>query len=150
VMVAGFDFGGKLAALRSFGALAGASTSGGTLVQTLAATLRVALSGIQVASLNLMVPALGSFSGSGTIAATGDVDFAMRAKLAGSSVLGQVSRVVSLPQPADGIPFRISGTTTNPVFVPDVGRSVGDLVASPDAAKKAAAALGGLFSGSKR
>jgi len=39
---------------------------------------------------------------------------------------------------------------TNPVFVPDVGRAVGDLVASPDAASKAAGALGGLLRGRKR
>jgi hypothetical protein len=50
----------------------------------------------------------------------------------------------------DGIPFRIIGTTASPVFVPDVGRAVGDFVASPDAAAKAAGALKGLFGVKKR
>jgi AsmA protein len=119
------------------------------LVQTLAATLRVASDGIQAAGVNLLAPAIGSITGSGRISAKGDLDFAMRAKLTGSGGFSEVSRVVPLGQPAD-IPFRIKGTTTNPVFVPDVGRAVGDLVASPDAAMKAAGALGGLFGGKKR
>jgi AsmA protein len=102
-----------------------------------------------VSGVNVIAPAIGSLTGSGAISARGDLNFAMRAKLAGSSVLSEVSRVVSLAEPGNGIPFRISGTTTNPVFVPDVGRAVGDLVASPDAAGKAAAALGGLFSGKR-
>ena len=70
--------------------------TGDTLVQTLAATLRVAPDGIQAASLNLVAPAIGSLTGSGTISAKGDVDFAMRAKLTSSGVVGEVSRVVSL------------------------------------------------------
>jgi AsmA protein len=150
VLVAGFDLGGKLGALSSLAGLSGASASGDTLVQTLAATLRVAPDGIQAAGVNLIVSAIGSLTGSGTISPKDDLDFAMRAKLTGSGVVGEVSRIVSLPQPADGIPFHIRGTTTNPVFVPDVGRAVGDLVASPDAARKAAGVLGGLLSGGKR
>jgi hypothetical protein len=74
----------------------------------------------------------------------------MRAKLTGSGVVREVSRIVSLPQPADGIPFHITGTMASPVFVPDVGRAVGDLVTSPDAAKKAADVLGGLLAGRKQ
>jgi AsmA protein len=149
VLVGGFDLVGKLGALPALGGLSGAPTSGDTLVQTLAATLRVASDGIQAAGVNLLAPAIGSITGSGRISAKGDLDFAMRAKLTGSGGFSEVSRVVSLGQPAD-IPFRIKGTTTNPVFVPDVGRAVGDLVASPDAAMKAAGALGGLFGGKKR
>jgi AsmA protein len=154
VLVAGFDLGGKLGALPSLAGLSGAPKSGDTLVQTLAATLRVAPGGIQVASLDVVAPAIGSLTGSGTISPKDDVDFAMRAKLTGSGVVGEVSRVVSLAQPAGGIPFHIRGTTTNPVFVPDVGGTVGGavsgVVASPDAAAKAAGALGGLLGVAKR
>jgi AsmA protein len=149
-LVAGFDVGGKLGALPALAVLSGVPKSGDTLVQTLAATLRIAPGGIQAGALNLVVPAIGSLTGSGTVASTGELDFAMRAKLTGSGLVGQVSRVLSLTQSADGIPFRISGTTANPVFVPDVGRAVGDLVASPDAMGKAAGALGRLLGGRKR
>jgi AsmA protein len=154
VRVAGFDVGGKLGALPSLAGLSGAPKTGDTLVQTLAATLRIASGGIQASSVNVVVPAIGSLTGSGTISASGDVDFAMRAKLTGSGVVGEISRVVSLGQPADGIPFRIRGTTANPVFVPDVGGAVGGalggLIASPDAAGTAASALSRLLGVKKR
>jgi AsmA protein len=149
LLVAGFDAGGKLGALPSLGGVSGAPKSGDTLIQTLAATIRISPQGTQATSVNLVAPAIGSITGSGTISARGDLDFAMRAKLSGSGVVGEVSRVLSLSEPAGGIPFRITGTAANPVFVPDVGRAAGDLIASPDAAAKAVGVLGGLFGGRK-
>lgn len=158
--VAGFDLLGKLSALPS---LAGGPKSPGspgnpgsndTLIQTLAATLRVAPDGIHTDNLNLVAPAFGTLTGGGAIAPTGNLDFRMLAKLTGSGAVSQISRVGSLGQPANGIPFRIQGTTANPIFVPDVGRAVGDavggLVKDPESAKKAASALGRLFGGKKQ
>ena len=153
VTVAGFDLGGKLSALPSFSGAPKSPGSPGdnaTLIQTLAATLRVAPDGIRADNLNLVAPAFGTLTGSGTIAPKGNLDFKMLAKLTGSGAVSQVSRVASLGRPANGIPFRIQGTMANPVFVPDVGRAVGDLVRDPETAKKAATVLGGLFGGKKR
>jgi hypothetical protein len=73
----------------------------------------------------------------------------MLAKLMGAAA-SQISRVTSLGQPANGIPFRVQGTSASPVFVPDVGRAVSDLAKDPETAKKALSALGGLFGGKKR
>jgi AsmA protein len=147
--VAGFDLGDKLSALPSF---SGGPKNGDTLIQILAATLRVAPDGIRADNLNLVAPAFGTLAGSGTIAPKGNLDFKMLAKLTGA--LGQVARIGSLGQPANGIPFRIQGTMANPIFVPDVGRAVSDavggLVRDPESAKKAAGVLGGLFGGKKR
>jgi len=56
-----------------------------------------------------------------------------------------VSRIASLGQAANGIPFRIQGTTSNPVFVPDVRRAAGNVLKSEETKKKAAELLGGLF-----
>ena len=153
VTVAGFDLGGKLSALPSFSGAPKSPGSPGdnaTLIQTLAATLRVAPDGIRADNLNLVAPAFGTLTGSGTIAPKGNLDFKMLAKLTGSGAVSQVSRVASLGRPANGIPFRIQGTMANPIFVPDVGRAVGDLVKDPETAKKAATVLGGLFGGKKR
>jgi AsmA protein len=163
--IAGFDLGGKLAALSSFsGGLKGLESTGGaegakgakgdvTLVQTLAATLRVAADGIRADNMNLVAPAFGTLTGSGTIAPKGNLDFTMLAKLTGSGA-AHVSRVASLGQPASGIPFRIQGTTANPIFVPDVSHAVSNavsgLVKNPEAAKKAAGDLGSLFGRKKR
>ena len=145
--LAGFDLGGKLGALPSFG---GVPKGGDTVIQTLAATVRVGPEGIRADRLNLVAPAIGTLTGSGTIAPKGDMNFTMLAKLTGPAGASQVSRVASLGRLASGIPFKIQGTTSNPIFVPDVGRAVGDLVRSPETAKKAASALGGLFGGRKR
>lgn len=157
VTVAGFDLGGKLSALPSFSGAPkrpGSPGDNATLIQTLAATLRVAPDGIRADNVSLVAPAFGTLTGSGTIAPKGNLDFKMLAKLTGSGAVDQVSRVASLGQPANGIPFRIQGTTANPIFVPDVGRAVGDavggLVKDPEAAKKAVGALRGLFGGKKR
>jgi AsmA protein len=154
--VAGFDLGGKLSALPSMG---GSKSSGGpgnndTQIQTLAATLRVAPDGIRAENMNLVAPAFGTLTGGGTIAPKGDLDFKMLANLTGTGAASQVSRIGSLGQPANGIPFRIEGTTASPIFVPDVrgavGSAVGGLVKDPEAAKKAAGALGGFFRGKKQ
>jgi AsmA protein len=150
--VAGFDLGGKLSALPSLsGAPPGAGNAGKnlTVIQILAATLRVAPDGIRIDNLNLVAPALGALAGGGTIDPQGNLDLKMLVKLT-----GQLARVGSFSQPANGVPFRIQGTTASPLFVPDVGRAVGDavqgLLKDPESAKKAASALGGLFGGKKR
>ena len=139
--VAGFDLGARLGAVAAF---AGLQKSGETLIQTLSATLRVAPQGIQVDGLNLVAPAIGTLTGAGTIAPKGAMDFKMNAKVAGAVATG-VARVTSFGQPANGIPFRIQGTTSNPIFLPDVGSAVGNLMKNPESAKKVADALRGLF-----
>ena len=150
--VAGFDLGSKLSALPSLsGAPTGAGNAGKnlTVIQILAATLRVAPDGIRIDNLNLVAPALGALAGGGTIDPQGNLDLRMLVKLT-----GQLARVGSFSQPANGVPFRIQGTTASPIFVPDVGRAVGDAVQGylkdPESAKKAAGVLGGLFGGKKR
>jgi AsmA protein len=141
--MAGFDLGAKLAAIT---ALAGLPKNGETIIETLSSTLRVAPQGIQVDGLNLIAPSIGTLTGSGTIAPRGAMDFTMLAKLAGSgAVTGELSRLASFGQQANGIPFRIQGTTSNPVFVPDVRRAAGNVLKSEETRKKATDLLGDLF-----
>ena len=141
--MAGFDLGARLAPIASF---AGLPKSGETVIQTLSLAIRVASQGMQVDSLHLIVPSIGDLAGAGTVAPKGAMDFTMLAKLEGSGALaGQVSRIASLGQAANGIPFRIQGTTSNPVFVPDVRRAAGNVLKSEETKKKAAELLGGLF-----
>jgi AsmA protein len=150
LLVAGFDVVGELGALSSLGGLPGAPKSRDTLIRTLDVAVRVAPIGTQVTNVNVEIPTIGTLTGGGTISAMGEMDFAMRVKLADSRFVGEVSRILSLRQPAAGVPFRIIGTTANPVFVPDVGRAAGDLIASPAAAEKAVGALEQIFGVRKR
>jgi len=150
----GFDLTGKLGALASF---AGLPKTSDTVIETLAARLRVTPEGIAADALELSVPTIGTLTGAGTIAANGTMDFRMLAKLKGGrtpAVTG-VSAVVSFSQ-RDGIPFRIGGTTSNPTFAPDLGAvssnvksGLADAVKNPDTLEKASKALGNLFNRKK-
>jgi AsmA protein len=150
----GFDLTGKLGALASFAGLPKASD---TVIETLAARLRVTPDGIAADALEMSVPTIGTLTGAGTIAANGAMDFRMLAKLKGGrtpAVTG-VSAVVAFSQ-RDGIPFRIGGTTSNPTFAPDLGAvssnvksGLADAVKNPDTLEKASKALGNLFNRKK-
>ena len=146
--LAGFDLGARLGALGSF---AGLSKGGDTVIETLSATLRAAPEGIQVDALNMQMPATGTLTGAGTIAPNGAIAFKMLAKLkdgAGGALPGSVARIATFAQ-TSGIPFRVQGTTSNPVFVPDIGgavqASVADALKNPETAREATDLLGGLF-----
>jgi AsmA protein len=150
--LAGFDLKGKLGALGSFAGIKG--NDSGTEIQTLSANLHVDLSGTHAQNLNIIVPSIGTITGDGNLSSTGKLDCKMNAKLASGSAMGAVASGVSFlgnaGKSGNGIPFRIEGTTSNPVFVPDVaGLATG--IAKEGASDVgavtggAAGALGGLF-----
>jgi len=150
----GFDLTGKLGALASF---AGLPKTSDTVIETLAARLRVAPEGVTADALDLTVPTIGTLTGAGTISPNGAMDFKMLAKLRrgpAPAVTG-VAAVVSFSQ-KEGIPFRIGGTTSKPAVAPDLG-SVATNVKSglaaaaknPDTLEKAGQALGSLFNRKK-
>jgi AsmA protein len=123
----GFDLGAKMGALSSF---AGIPKGSDTVIETFSSNVHVANEGIRAENLNLVVPAIGSMAGSGTIAANQALNFQMVAHLSGSS--SPMSKVASLAPTAGGqkgsgggIPFKILGTTSKPEFIPDVGALAG-------------------------
>jgi AsmA protein len=127
--LAGFNLGSKLSAVA---ALAGVRTGNDTDIQTLSSVLRVAPEGIRAENLNLIVPALGAVTGNGTIGANNALDFRMMAKLAhGGGLLGGLSQFSTLGHSQGEIPFRIQGTTSNPMFIPDVGKALANTVTAP-------------------
>ncbi len=92
--LAGFDLGSKMGALSSF---AGVPKGTDTMIQTLSADLRIAPEGMRLDKLSIVVvPAIGSIAGSGTIAANHALDFKMAAQR------GQCGfRAVALGRPGD-------------------------------------------------
>jgi AsmA protein len=139
----GFDLSSRMGSVASF---AGLAKSSDTLIQMLSSTLRIAPDGMRAETVNLVVSAIGSLTGNGTIAPNGTLDFKMLAKLNNSSTAARgVSRYASLGQPENGIPFRIAGTTANPVFMPDVSGAVDNIVKNPASATAAAKFVGGLL-----
>lgn len=115
--LAGFDLGSKMSAIS---ALSGAKTGSDTSIQNLSTDARLAPEGIRTDNLSLIIPALGSVAGAGTISPGGALDYKMSAKLSGSAVTG-VAQLAGFGNKTGGaIPFFIRGTTSNPSFVPDV------------------------------
>jgi AsmA protein len=120
--VAGFDLASKMGSLAPFGSV---PKSGDTVIQTLKAGLRIAADGIQAHDIVVIVPSIGSMTGSGTIAPSGVIHFAMLGRLsasnAGNIVNDIMSRATGIGLPgSNATRFRIEGTLTNPVFVPEV------------------------------
>ena len=98
-------------------------TVGDTEIQTFSSDFRLAPEGIRSENLNVVVPAIGSMTGNGTISADHKLDFKMIAHLGRESApSGQAGLAKSA---AGGIPFKVEGTTSNPQIVPDVGGIVG-------------------------
>ncbi len=149
----GFDLSEKMGSIAS---LAGLHRVGDTVIETLTGTLRTTPDGTEITGFNMIAPAIGTLTGEGTITPQGALNFPMLAKLKEGVITSPVSsravdQVLSYSQ-SSGVPFRIQGTTKNPVFVPDVGRAVKsatdslkDAAKDPDNLKKAADAISGLF-----
>jgi hypothetical protein len=153
--LAGFNLRQKLGALSSLAGLGGGGSGSDTDIQTLSANLRVDPSGTQATNLNVVVPSIGTITGSGTVSSGGQLNFKMVAKLAAGNPMGAVTSALSSftgssSQSGGGLPFKIQGTTSHPIFLPDVaamakgfagnGASTGSSAA--DAGKSI---LGGLF-----
>jgi AsmA protein len=141
--IAGFSVSSKLGALGSFAGLGG-NKSSDTVIQSLTTTVRVDPGGTHAQNLNVVIQGIGTITGDANVDAAGKLDCKMVAHLAGG--MGAITQVAGLPfggggkggNSGGGIPFRITGTTSNPVFVPDVAGMAGGL-----AQGGAAAALGG-------
>ena len=147
--LAGFNLGSALSTVAKF---AGIQAGSNTDIQSFSTNVRMAPEGMTADSIQLIVPALGSLTGAGTISATHALNFTMRAtvQIAGGviSIIGQKGGTT--------VPFFIQGTSSDPVFRPDV-RGIAaentktlERIIGGDAAKKANGVLGGLLDGLKR
>ncbi len=108
-----FDLGSKMKTIQQ---LAGIRGDPRTTIQTLSANVTVAPEGTSVRDIHVVADAVGEMTGSGTISPQHALNFQMRATVKASShiltALGQKGDVM--------IPFRITGTSSNPSFTPDV------------------------------
>jgi AsmA protein len=139
VSFSGFNLASKLGAMAALGGVAGGSD---TVIRSMSSKIRVAVEGIRLDDLNISIPSMGTLTGAGIIGTDNGLKFRMVATLhAGSGPLGGIQAVASLGQSNSGFPFRIQGTASNPVFVPDVGGSMGKMVTMPSKG------LGQIFSG---
>jgi AsmA protein len=142
----GFNLKQKLGALSSFTGLGGKGGSGDSDTEIQSLSVHVDPAGTQATNLNVVVPSIGTVVGTANISSTGQLNCKMSAKLAGA--MGSVMTLGN--KNSNGVPFTVTGTTSNPMFLPDVAGMAGSMakgaVAAPaGAAKAASGALGGLF-----
>jgi AsmA protein len=162
--LAGFDLGSKLGPLSS---LAGIKSGSGTAIQSLSTNVTINGGNVRTDNVSVVVPAIGSATGAGTISAAGALNYNVILKLTG--VLGAVSGnggaasgaggiagqlMGMIPAGAggaagsvignyagnalrNGVPVAIGGTTSNPTFTPNMGGIVNS--ATSGAATKGAA-----------
>lgn len=162
--LAGFNLKSKLGALSSFAGLGGNSGGNDTQIQKLSTDLRVDPSGTKANNVDLIVPSIGTVTGNAAVSAENKLSGKMVAKLAAGSAAGAVTGALSsftgggASKGGGGIPFTLSGTTSTPIFLPDLGgmakgmagAGTGAAGNATGAAGAAAGALGGLFGKKKK
>jgi len=161
--LAGFDMGSKLSAIS---ALSGANTGPDTTIQNFSSDVHYSPSGIQTQNVNLVIPAIGTITGAGTVSPQNALDYHMSAALNGAVVSG-LSKVAGLSGNGTTIPFFITGTASDPKFMPDVkgmvsgqlGKQLGGVLgkqlgnnnsANGQNAQGVVDAIGGLFGKKKK
>ena len=154
--LAGFDMGSKLSAIS---ALTGSKSGPDTSIQNFSTNVRYSPSGVQTENINLVVPAIGTVTGNGTVSPQNALDFKMVAALSGG-VAGGLTKMASMG--GKGIPFFIQGTASDPKFVPDVkgmvgsqlsdqlGKRLGSQVPGGQNTQGVVDAVGGLFGKKKK
>lgn len=143
--LAGFDLGSKLSSIT---ALTGGkpNTGSGTAVRSLSTNIRVDGGNVRTDNLALDVPALGTATGAGTVAASGALNYNVILKLTGlvgegkagssaagiggiaGSLMGMIPNSgaagaiggVATSALRNGVPVAIGGTTSNPTFTPNL------------------------------
>lgn len=98
--LANFNLGEKMAAIS---ALAGKNTGNDTSIQNFSSDVKMAPQGTEANNINLTVPAIGVLTGGGMVNPNNQLAFKMNVQVGGM-----------------GIPFGITGTTSDPKFTPDV------------------------------
>jgi AsmA protein len=157
--LAGFSLKSKLGALSSFGGLGGGGGGSDTEIQKLSADLHQDSSGTQANNLVLIVPSIGTVTGTANISANGQLNCKMVAKLSGGNPVGAMTSGLSMiggskTGQSGGIPFTITGTTSNPVFLPDIKGMAGSMAkgalgTTGNTGQAASGVLKGIF-GSKK
>jgi AsmA protein len=132
------------------------NTGNNTDIQLMACKLRVAPDGVRTDDLNLIMPLLGTATGAGTIAANNALNYKLNVRLAPNSPLAVLANLNPLTAARGGtLPLTVTGTTSNPVIIPDVGGmlnplGVGKQQPGQEGQGGLVDALGGLFGKKKK
>lgn len=115
----GFDLSKRMSAIEK---LAGINAGPDTEIETLGATVRVGPEGLTAQNIRLVVPAMGELNGQGTVSPANELAFQIAATVHASGLLSVAG--------ASPIPIRVEGTSSNPIFKPDLKAIAGERVKS--------------------
>jgi hypothetical protein len=121
--LAGFDLGSKLGPLSS---LAGIKSGSGTAIQSLSTNITVNGGNVRTDNLSVIVPAVGSATGAGTISAAGALNYNVVLKLTG--VLGAAGGKGGTAPGAAGIAGQLMGMIPSGAAGGAAGSVVGNYV----------------------
>lgn len=132
--LSGFDLGSKLSGV---GSLAGIKSGQDLNIEKFTTDIHFATTGLKTENMDLVVPALGTVVGGGTVDSKNELDFKLVATVnssvmtaAAGSAAGPVGGAMGSMLGAGGtkcksggtkVPLQVHGTTQNPQFTPDVG-----------------------------
>ncbi len=109
----GFDLGSKMSVIEM---LAGIKRSPNTDIETLSANVASNPESTSIDDIKFIAPAVGEVTGAGVVSASHALDFKMRVTLHTSGVV-----MAAMGQKGDTtVPFLVQGTSSNPVFRPDM------------------------------
>lgn len=100
--LANFNLWSKLSAISALGGKA--NTGNDTTIQNFSSNVRVAPDGTKADNINLTVPSIGVVTGSGVVSPSNELAFKLNANIGGIGA----------------VPIAVSGTTSDPKFMPDV------------------------------
>jgi AsmA protein len=123
----GYDLGSKIVGIAALG---GVKTGNTTAIDIARADMRITKSGSESTNIYSVLPALGESTGSGTVSASGALNFHLISKVTSAKGLNKVgvniltklnsTSAAAKPSTATGIPINITGTAENPVITADV------------------------------
>jgi len=154
--LSGFNLGQKMSGVA---ALAGIKTGNDLVIEKLTSNVRMAPEGLKADNLDLVVPALGTVVGGGTLDSKNNMNFNLVATVnssvvssaAGGAAGGTLGTALgggtSCKNGGLKVPLQVRGTTSNPQFVPDIGGATASLLKSELSCAGGAGNVSGLASG---
>jgi len=113
--LAGFDLGSRIEGLNAFG-----GTSNGTEIRVLKATVNSSSQGTRLTEIYGEMPQIGTASGEGNVAPSGELDFRLNSKLGGSNVVGAQTAAIA----TRSISLSVTGTATSPSIRTNTGANL--------------------------
>ena len=128
----GFDLGSKLASVPLLSGMPSAQNLG---IVSLSSGFRVSPQGTHISNFDSKITGIGGLTGNGDIDSTNHLKFHMEAHVDSDGLVRQGMNRVGLKNVPDAISFQVTGTTSMPIFRPDVTETAKQVLA--DKAKDA-------------